>query len=494
MKSSAKKLTVCAVLLGLLCSAALPAFAISPLYEEENDLSLPWNTTISADSIEAGSYSSNMILGTTQQLSPIVRPSYSNETVVYISDDTSVLTVSSSGLVQAVGTGTASITAAVGNKFCSYTIAVSLDSSMIVTAMDLALSSNTIYVGDSASASLQVMPSSAANYATVILTSSNEKVATVNEFGRVSGVSAGTATITATCGSITASSKITVVELPSSSTNSGQAVVPSTTYVVLKPGATHTLSAKATPSSASQSFTYKSANSSIATVSASGVITAVSSGSTSITISNGKASALVTVIVNTSAPVTSDKENGNGDLSTEDPIVLDPVVQAIQESTEQDVVFAQDELPVITHEILNALRTSGKTLCVVGDGYLLRIDGTSVKNTNRELSTLVNFVETEQGLEFVLGNGSSLPCTVQVELDVSTYSRLYLYNSASDKWQYLNSYSDGVITVDTVGQYLLTNQNMQFNNVDPTFFVAGGIVVVLIAVAYIFFKKRYWFW
>ena len=76
-----------------------------------------------------------------------------------------------------------------------------MDSSMIVTEMDLSLSSNTIYVGNSVSASLQVRPSSASNYATVTLTSSNEKIATVNSFGRVTGVAPGKATITATCGS-----------------------------------------------------------------------------------------------------------------------------------------------------------------------------------------------------------------------------------------------------------------------------------------------------
>ena len=54
---------------------------------------------------------------------------------------------------------------------------------MIVTEMDLPFS-NTIYVGNSVSASLQVRPSSASNYATVALTSSNEKIATVNSFGR----------------------------------------------------------------------------------------------------------------------------------------------------------------------------------------------------------------------------------------------------------------------------------------------------------------------
>ena len=51
-----------------------------------------------------------------------------------------------------------------------------------------------------------------------------------------------------------------------------------------------------------------------------------------------------------------------------------------------------------------------------------------------------------------------------------------------------------MITADTAGRYLLTNQNLRFSNIDWTFFIAGGVVVILIAVAYIAFKKRYWFW
>ena len=59
-----------------------------------------------AESIDAGSYTANMLLGSSQQLSPTVRPRNTTDTVVYISDDTSILTVSSSGVVQAVGVGT----------------------------------------------------------------------------------------------------------------------------------------------------------------------------------------------------------------------------------------------------------------------------------------------------------------------------------------------------------------------------------------------------
>ena len=235
MKSTAKTLALGAALLCLLAGGmALPASAAVPL--TGTAVSLPWNSdnSVPAESIEAGTYSSNMLLGETQQLSPTVRPRNSTDSVIYLTDDSSVLTVSNSGVVQAVGVGTATVTAAAGNQICAYTISVSMDSTMIVTEMDLALSSNTIYVGNSVSASLQVRPSSASQYATISLTSSNEKVATVNSFGRVTGVSPGTATITAACGSVTASTTVTVLAIPTDTTgtvssgttsaNSGQVI------------------------------------------------------------------------------------------------------------------------------------------------------------------------------------------------------------------------------------------------------------------------------
>ena len=267
--------------------------------------------------------------------------------------------------------------------------------------------------------------------------------------------------------------------------------------MVLKPGATRTLSAKATPASASQSFTYKSGNSSVATVSPSGVITAVGTGSTSITVSNGKATALVTVIVNRSASASSGSDSSNGDDAAngdDDKITLDPTVQTIQDSTDHEVVFAQSEVPVITGDILNSLRTTGKTLCVVGDGYTLQVSGKDVRNTTGELNTSLELQQVEQGLEFVVNDGKTVPCSARIDLDKSDYSRLYLYNETTGKWQYLNSYKDGVITLDTAGRYLLTNENLRFANINWTFFIAGGAVLVVIAVAYIAFKKRYWFW
>ena len=303
---------------------------------------------------------------------------------------------------------------------------------------------------------------------------------------------------------MTATTNVTVMSIPNSSTgtastgssNSGQVVTVNPSYVVLKPGATRTLTASVKPSSASQKFTYKSANSNIATVSPSGVITAVGTGATSITVSNGTASAMVTVIVNRSAASSSDNSSDSSSTESDNdtPIEIDPVVQAIQDSEDNEIVFTQAEVPTVTGDILNALRTTGKTLCVVGDGYTMQIAGSGVKSTTSELDTMLILTESDQGIEFELDKGKALPCSVRIDLDVSTYTRLYLYNAVSNKWQYLNSYTDGIITADTAGRYLLTNQNLKFANINWTFFIAGGVVVVLIGIAYVVLKKRYWFW
>ena len=491
MKSTAKTLALGAALLCLLAGGmALPASAAVPL--TGTAVSLPWNSdnSVPAESIEAGTYSSNMLLGETQQLSPTVRPRNSTDSVIYLTDDSSVLTVSNSGVVQAVGVGTATVTAAAGNQICAYTISVSMDSTMIVTEMDLALSSNTIYVGNSVSASLQVRPSSASQYATISLTSSNEKVATVNSFGRVTGVSPGTATITATCGDVSASATVKVV-------NSGadrQSIDLNTSYVVLKPGASRTITGKVTPSSASQSLTFKSNDTKVATVSAKGVITAVGTGATSIVVSNGTASASVTVIVNRNA--SSSGNGGDSTDSSDGEVITDPVVEAIEADGTDEVTFAQRELPTITGEMLNALRLNGKTLVVEADNYTIRIAGRDVKSTSAQVSTALSFAPSEYGVTFTLNGGEALPGVVQVEMtgDNAAYTRVYLHNAVKGKWQFLNSYKDNVLEADTAGEYLLTTQNLRFAHVDMTFFIAGLVVIVGIIIAYIVIKKRYWFW
>ena len=490
MKLNLKMLAVSTALLGLLAAgAALPASAAGPL-NAAAALSLPWSAA-AVESVETGSYASTMTVGTQQQLSPVILPAKAarNATVTFMSNDSTIVNVTSEGVAQAVGVGTAQVIASADGVSCVYTI-TKLDDSMIVKEMDITLASSTIAVGETTSLSLGVLPSSASNYASVSLSSSDPAVATVNNFGKVTGVAPGTATITATCGDVNASATVKVV-------NSGvdrQSIDLNTSYVVLKPGASRTITGKVTPSSASQSLTFKSNDTKVATVSAKGVITAVGTGATSIVVSNGTASASVTVIVNRNA-----SSSGNGGGSTDGnngEVITDPVVEAIEADGTDEVTFAQREVPTITGEMLNALRLNGKTLVVEADNYTIRIAGRDVKSTSAQVSTALSFAPSEYGVTFTLNGGEALPGVVQVEMtgDNAAYTRVYLHNAVKGKWQFLNSYKDNVLEADTAGEYLLTTQNLRFAHVDMTFFIAGLVVIVGIIIAYIVIKKRYWFW
>ena len=199
MKLNLKMLAVSAALLGLLAAgAALPASAAGPL-NAAAALSLPWSPA-AVESVETGTYASTMTVGTQQQLSPVILPAKAarKATVTFISNDSTIVNVTSEGVAQAVGVGTAQVIASADGVSCVYTITTELDESMIVKEMDITLASGTIAVGETTSLSLGVLPSSASNYANVSLSSSDPAVATVNNFGKVTGVAPGTATITFT--------------------------------------------------------------------------------------------------------------------------------------------------------------------------------------------------------------------------------------------------------------------------------------------------------
>ena len=407
MRSFPKQLAASAVLLGLLAAgAALPATAASPL-SAAAAITMPW-ATVAVESIAPGDYAATMTVGTAQQLSPDILPEKAAKraNVSFVSDNPNIVSVTSDGVAQAVGLGTAHVAATVGDQSCLYTITTEPDASMVVTEMDVTLASNTIAVGDTTSLSLAVLPTSAANYADVSLSSSNEGVATVNSFGKITGIAPGTATITATSGSVSASATIKVV---ASGSVVPQSLSLNTNYVVLKPGSSKTITGSVAPSTASQSLTFKSNDTKIATVNGSGVITGVSTGATSVIVSNGTVSSSVTVIVN---------------------------------------------------------------------------------------RTALTFTPSEHGVNFVLNNGEALPGTVEITFtgDYAAYSRIYLYNTVASKWQFLNAFKDNTLGADTAGEYLLTTENLRFAEMDWTFFIAGGFVMVGIVVAYIVVKKRYWFW
>ena len=51
-----------------------------------------------------------------------------------------------------------------------------------------------------------------------------------------------------------------------------------------------------------------------------------------------------------------------------------------------------------------------------------------------------------------------------------------------------------MVTTDTAGRYLLTNNTLTFVHMNFYALAAAGVALLAIVVVYIVVKKRYWFW
>lgn len=132
----------------------------------------------------------------------------------------------------------------------------------------------------------------------VVWSSDNEKVATVDANGKVTGVAAGTANITAKAGEQTATCEVTVEWIPVTSVTLAQ-----TEYTIVR-GKTATITTTILPANASdQTKSYKSENEKVATVSR-GQITAVGVGTTEIVVTVDGVEARCKVTVS-EIPITS---------------------------------------------------------------------------------------------------------------------------------------------------------------------------------------------
>ncbi len=188
---------------------------------------------IYVDKITLNASSASLNVGDTKLLTATVTPNdATNKAVTWSSSNTSVATVSSSGLVTAKAAGSVTITCnANDGSGVSATCSVTVKEKPIpVTKITLNASSATLNVGDTKQLSATITPSNATNK-TVTWTSSNTSVATVSSTGLVTAKAAGSATITckandgsgvsATC-QVTVNDpapKISIVSVTSSNTN-----------------------------------------------------------------------------------------------------------------------------------------------------------------------------------------------------------------------------------------------------------------------------------
>jgi trimeric autotransporter adhesin len=285
--------------------------------------------TISAapvGSVIVSPQSPSVSAGATVQLTGTVRDvngGIVNSAPVWTSSDNAIATVSGTGLVTGVSAGNATITASSGGKTGSTVVKVSAAPIGNVSVSPQAPSMN---VGATTQLSANVTDVNGASVsgAVVAWTSSNIAIATVSASGLVTGVSAGTATITASSGGKSGSTTVTVSLVPVQSV----AVTPSTSS--LTPGQTQQLAATVTDangSAANRPVSWASSDNAVATVDQAGLVTAVAQGSATITATSGGVSGSAGITVGAVPAASVTVNPGTLSLTVAQTGTLDAVVK-----------------------------------------------------------------------------------------------------------------------------------------------------------------------
>lgn len=153
---------------------------------------------IYAESLEING-KTDLAIGETTQLSVSFTPSNTNQkNVSWKSSDTTIATISNEGLVTALKEGNVTITASVNgenDQVIQNSLSLSIKH-VSVTGLTLNTSSLELSINKTTKLTATVLPSNATNKQ-ITWTSSNSSIATVTD-GTIKGISAGTATITAT--------------------------------------------------------------------------------------------------------------------------------------------------------------------------------------------------------------------------------------------------------------------------------------------------------
>lgn len=229
---------------------------------------------VSVSSIDIGDSTLSVKAGKSASLTASISPSNASDTTItWSSSDTQIVQVNSSGDITALKKGTAVVTAKANGGVCSDTCTVTV-TDINVTGISLTVTSCILTTATGLQLTATITPSDATNKS-LTWTSSDSSIAAVSNTGYASGISAGSAVITATSddGGFTATCLINVQAIDVISVS----LTPSN--ISIKEFASTTLSAAVSPSNATnQTIIWSSNNPGVASVDNNGTVTGIMSG------------------------------------------------------------------------------------------------------------------------------------------------------------------------------------------------------------------------
>jgi trimeric autotransporter adhesin len=266
---------------GLVTALAPGSAIITATSEGRSSVATITVATVPVASVVVTPNASPAVVGQTTQLRADAKDAsgqtLTGRTIVWSTSEPGVATVTSTGLVTAIASGSATISATSEGKTGTATITVSPKP---VSAVIVSPGQASVIVGQTTQLSAQVTDDAGNVLAgrPITYSSGSPAIATVSTSGLVTGVTAGTATITATSEGKTGTATIVVTPVPVARVT----VSPPEASVIIG----QTLQLDARPEAANgqalggRTVVWTSGDPSVASVSATGVVTGLAAGST----------------------------------------------------------------------------------------------------------------------------------------------------------------------------------------------------------------------
>lgn len=407
----------------------------------------------------------------------------SDRPVAWSSSDAAVATVSADGAVTGVAPGSATITATSEDKSGSASVTVTRKpvGSVIVTPPSVELTR-----GESVSLSATVRDTSGVVVTDRDITwrSSDPGVAIVSTSGGVTGIAAGSATITATSEGTSGSAAVTVVNPPVASVT----VEPSSASVTV--GATTTLTATVRDANGAvvndRPVAWRSSNDAVATVSPDGVVTGVAPGTTTISAtSEGKSgSASVTV---TRKPVGSvEVTPPSAEINAGTTLQLSATVRDTSGDvvTDREVTWTSSDesvATVSTSGVVSALDVGTATITAVSEGK----SGSAVVTVR---PVPVASVSVDPGTATITPN-QTVQVTATTRSEDGTVLTGRVITWSSDNESVARVSSDGVVTGIAPGSASITATS-EGKSASATVTVQPAVAYVVVSPHLAFIRKN----
>ena len=431
-------------------------------------------------SITLDKTSVSLVEGESVTLKATIEPeSLISEVVKWKSSDESVVTLKDGGNrtaeLTAVKEGKATITASYlgATATCEVTVVKKV---VEVTDITLDKTELEIVTGESETLTATVKPDDATD-PTVTWSSSNEKIATVVD-GKVTGVAAGSVTITAKAGDKTATCAVTVSE----------AVIPVTEISLdkerleLTEGDTETLTATVKPDNATdKKVTWNSSDEKIATV-VDGKVTAVKEGTVTITAKAGDKTATCAVVVNKKViPVTKvTLDRTSLSLAPGETAELKATVEP-DDATDKTVTWTSSDPTVATvaNGVVTAVAAGTATITATAT------NGTDDTTDDKTATCTITVTDPDQeAADAVVALFDALPVADAVTLDDKT-----AIEAARAAYEALTDDQKALVTPEDLAKLTAAEQalaalettgveNVQTNQVQATKFFRDGMLLI----------------